>query len=437
MEEEISIKDLMAAIWRKKTIILGVTLIFFILGVVIYGKSDNKEITKIDETSGSEEELSYYMKTDFVFARGENSELDGAKTTYKLTIDTAVITNLNSFAKSKNLLENILSKINCNDDLKDIQSGIRVVTNGTSDVMALIVGAEKEEDAIKITEEILQNFQYNITKMYQINEINVIDGPTEIDKSEIADLEDKSIQNITPANGGFSTDIPQQEISPSKKIVLITGIGFVLACGIVVVIEIFSSSVKNEATLERATNLRILVKIPKTNLDVTDKFELLRVKLKENKTILVTSSEDGDGKSFVATNLAKSFARFGKKVLLTDTKNLLNDKGVAKDLKESKVKNLVINLSKGDSNEEATKLSESEIEKRLLELEQEYDIIVIDSNNVLNSANALAVSKANSVKSILISSERKTKLENIVKAKNNIEDIGGTLVGNVLNAIKK
>ena len=60
---------------------------------------------------------------------------------------------------------------------------------------------------------------------------------------------------------------------------------------------------------------------------------------KEVKTILVTSSIAGEGKSFISSNLAVAFAQNGKKVLLIDCDlrrgrlhrifNLENDKGLS------------------------------------------------------------------------------------------------------------
>ena len=41
-------------------------------------------------------------------------------------------------------------------------------------------------------------------------------------------------------------------------------------------------------------------------------------RIEDNKTILITSYNFGEGKSFIANNLAVSFARINKKVLLID-----------------------------------------------------------------------------------------------------------------------
>ena len=70
-------------------------------------------------------------------------------------------------------------------------------------------------------------------------------------------------------------------------------------------------------------------------------------------------------------------------------------------------------------------------------LENLYDVVIIDSDNALESANTLVISKL--VKgAILVVSERQTNSMNIIKAKNNIQDVGGIIIGTVYNnSIKK
>jgi MinD-like ATPase involved in chromosome partitioning or flagellar assembly len=72
------------------------------------------------------------------------------------------------------------------------------------------------------------------------------------------------------------------------------------------------------------------------------------------------------------------------------------------------------------------------MQETLSTLERLYDVIIIDSENVVESANTLAIAKIAKY-SILVSCERKTKIADIIKAKNNIEDLGGNVIGNVLN----
>lgn len=454
MEEELDIKDFVIALWKKKFIILAVTLVFFVLGIIFYGINQKEEKVLISSSDDKKTSAHSYVETDFLFARGtsvaEYIDEDGIKTTsktsFKQSIDAGVIANLNMFATSKTFLNSVLEKVELEEQAIDLKSNIMIFKNGSSDLITLIVALEEEEKALSISEMILQELKDKVKDFYQIEEIVTVNEPIALEEKEIGALEEKIKDGETSVTNTVSTDSG----SSKKKIILITALGFVLACGVVIVMELFDSSVKDEELLEKATNLKTLTKIPKTNLDVSDKFKLLRVNINECKTVLVTSPEKGDGKSFVAMNLAKSFARLGKKVLLIDlvqnsngiankyngnglTEYLdSNDKLVEKYIVETSVKNLSM-LFAGNHLENQTELLESpKMVETLNILGTLYDVVIIDSSNVLESANSLAIAKIAKF-SILVVSERKTKLANTIKAKNNIEDIGGNVIGNVLN----
>lgn len=231
--------------------------------------------------------------------------------------------------------------------------------------------------------------------------------------------------------------------------------GFIVSCGVVIVIEIFDSSIKNEDFLEKITNLKTLVKLPKKDEDLTDKFRLLRVNIGEYRSILITSAQKGEGKSFVSLNLAKSYAKLGKKVVLIDLNN--NSSDIAKNYNgnglteylesnenstsnyvvETNIKNLDILLAGKDLNNQEELLESYKMKDTLKLLENLYDVVIIDSDNALESANTLVISKL--VKgAILVVSERQTNSMNIIKAKNNIQDVGGIIIGTVYNnSIKK
>ena len=111
------------------------------------------------------------------------------------------------------------------------------------------------------------------------------------------------------------------------------------------------------------------------------------------------------------------------------------DKFIEKYAVESEINNLSI-LPVGSKMSNLTELlEEPKMKEALSTLEQLYDVVIIDSDNVLESPNTLAIAKISKY-SILVSSERKTKLENVVKAKVNIEDVGGSVIGNILNKTK-
>ncbi len=126
-------------------------------------------------------------------------------------------------------------------------------------------------------------------------------------------------------------------------------IGIVLGIVLVLLLEFLDSSIKSKEEVERVLGLPVLgfvPRIPKTtrvkvgdeflkisaeqvalydaNSHVAESFRSLRTGFDfslppdHQRTILVTSSTPGDGKSLVACNLAASLARRGDRVLLVD-----------------------------------------------------------------------------------------------------------------------
>ena len=457
MEEEIDIKDLMLAIWRKKWIILSVTIIFFVIGLIYYIKNNETE----DKLFGSENtELSNinYVETDFVFASPNQNENMINQYTYKVTIDSSVISNLNAFATSKSFLKSVLQELDVDEkiDIKDVQAGINIFGSENSDIMTLVVALEDKDVAQKISNKILNELTNKINKVYKIEEIITVNGPTLLDKEGIEEVKNEIKKSINiDENNKTSNKEDETFGSLKKKVILITIVGFVLACGVVVMEELFDGTVKDEEILEKATNSKTLAKIPKNSNDIDNKFNILRVNVNECKTILVTSPEKMDGKSFVANNLAKAFARLGKKVVLVDLEknsselikkfdgrglvDYLRSKEnfVEKYIVETTEKNLSVLLSGKDLTNQTELLDSDKMKETLEILGRLYDVIIIDSSNVLESANTLTIAKKIKY-TILVVSERKTSLKNVIKAKNNIEDIGGIIIGNVFcSSIKK
>lgn len=460
MEEEIDIKNLIIALWKKKWIIIIITIIFAFFGIIKYGGFNKTKQTVIEQNN----DKIYISQASFIIGKEEKiTQTDGqtmldngtvvpvsstVKTENHVNIDDKFISTLNHMVTSKSVLDKVITELELKNIVsEDLQSKILIINENYNDFFKIIVSYNDKEKAISIVKVLLSELNTKLNELYSINGIIVVDEPYILSESEINNLSDyidvKTSEIVQSTNKGINI----------KKIVLFAVIGFVLGCGIVVVFELFNETVKTEEDLENATKLKTLIKINNTDEDISEKFKILRVNIKECKTILITSPEKKDGKTFVAENLAKSFAMLGKKVILLDlTKNenelikkyngkglsdflFGQDKFIEKYAVESEINNLSI-LPVGSKMSNLTELlEEPKMKEALSTLEQLYDVVIIDSDNVLESPNTLAIAKISKY-SILVSSERKTKLENVVKAKVNIEDVGGSVIGNILNKTK-
>ena len=196
------------------------------------------------------------------------------------------------------------------------------------------------------------------------------------------------------------------------------------------------------------------IKTVRTNLQ----FSLVN---KDIKTILLTSPEPGDGKSFVSANLAIAFTQENKKVLLIDADlrkgrqhrifKIHNDKSKgysnlilsSKDestihdfIVRTEVKNLDL-LPTGAFPPNPSELLLSTNNKELMDkLIEMYDIIIVDCAPVLGLNDALVMTKLTDI-NIVVVTKRKTKIESLEEVKKNFEKVGAKVNGVILNKVKQ
>ena len=153
--------------------------------------------------------------------------------------------------------------------------------------------------------------------------------------------EENSISLAATADKGKLIDEPTfyGQISPNRNNILLgaLGIGFIVPFLTLLFLQLMRYKIEGRNDVEALTRLPILADIPvaseraKTKADIVvhenqnnmmeEVFRSLRTNLqfmlKDNqKVVMLTSSTSGEGKTFIAANLAVSFALLGKKVVL-------------------------------------------------------------------------------------------------------------------------
>jgi len=197
---------------------------------------------------------------------------------------------------------------------------------------------------------------------------------------------------------------------------------------------------------------------PKSN--VSEAFKTIRTNLQfssvdeEVKSILVTSSIPGEGKSFVSANLAVAFAQAGSKVLIVDCdlrrgrqhnifkvnnnlglSNLLIDNTDKKDEKyfhKTEIKNLFV-LPRGIVPPNPSEILASDKNKNLVKiLEKTFDMVIYDGPPVNGLADSIIM--AGIVKKVIIvSSHKTTKMEQLQNTKRNLEKFENKIAGIIVN----
>lgn len=210
-------------------------------------------------------------------------------------------------------------------------------------------------------------------------------------------------------------------ISPKRKMVyamaIIGALGLCIA--IITLKDAFTGKVKYRSEVEKMTSIPIIGEIAfektksplviekGTRSFVAEEFRKLRISLSflgidpQHKKLLLTSSISGEGKSFIAANLAVSISLTGKKVVLVDLdlnnpslSKILSveyEEGVTEFLNGEKSPGEIINKLDGQENmyfisagslpENPTELlANGKVQSLIDYLENNFDMVIIDTS---------------------------------------------------------
>ncbi len=234
-----------------------------------------------------------------------------------------------------------------------------------------------------------------------------------------------------------------------------------------------SLSTKNNILDIEDFKLNKLIEIPKVdnkkNIEIARLFKKLKTNIqflnvnnKNSKIIYITSSYKNEGKSFITSNLAISYTEIGKKVLIIDSdlkngkqaktfnipnnlgfSNLLSgldddgkeiDDNINQFIKDTEINNLFI-ITSGTVPPNPTELiASSKLPKFFKQLAKIFDVIIIDGTSTLATDEALILSRI-SGSTILVSDFDNTNKNEFLQAKEDIENVGGNIIGVVINKV--
>lgn len=198
---------------------------------------------------------------------------------------------------------------------------------------------------------------------------------------------------------------------------------------------------------------------------VSEVFRTLRTNIqfmnanKKLKTLLITSTFPSEGKSWVASNLAVTFAQAGNKVILIDAdmrkgrqytifgasprpglSNYLSgmdvedgqEPDVTDYLQKTDIENLLIMTAGNIPPNPSELLVSPQMNKLLEDLKQACDIIIIDGTPCELVTDSVILSRIVD-STVIVTAHKETKKENLEKIIRNIQHVGGHLAGVVVN----
>ncbi len=391
MNEEIYLKDVVKACYKRKIQLIAVLIMFLILGML----------------------YTFYIK----------------KTLYK--VETQILID-----KSDTYIDQVVS----NEEL--CQGRIKVEFDKSSKVITATVEMENSEEAFNIINQYIENVQGKLQEIYDLKTFKVIENP-EI-PSEASNINHKRDIFIALCIGIIIDIIYIMSIFSFSGLTNIYDIEEKLKIKALGIIDLDNKKRKKDYITKNEKIQKQLKRI-KANLVLNKKTN--------TKTILLTGTKNGDGVSYIINNLAIQFANLYSKVLIVDanfknrfmtnvTKTIQN-KGLAELLSTNNVDEVdelihetknerIFILPAGEINVIEDEFDKENITNVMEKLKLKYDIILIDSENINENIFPMYLSNITD-STIIVATYGKVRQENLLKTKKEIENVGGKISGIILN----
>lgn len=438
--EEINIRDFLNYL-KKYVLVIAAVALVLIIGVFIYDKSIKKPL--------------YTTYTTIILTKSNEAQTGTTITQNDILLNQKLVETYSKIIKSKLVLEQVISETGVTYTTEELSENVSVEAYENTEMLKISVTDQDPELAASIANSIAQVFSGEIAKIYQINNISVVDVA------------------VTPEEVSNNT--------LKRDLLIALFIGIFGTIGVVFVVYYFDDTVKLTDNLEEEIGMPVVAKVFKSDVGsknnrkvellaqkypksvVSESIKTLRTNLQfssvdeDIKTILITSSIPGEGKSFISANLAISFAQTDKRVLIVDCDmrkgrqhrifKLSNSKGLSNlliddmtNLKDYINKTSVPGvhvITRGTVPPNPSELLNSKKNSDLLRvLKAKYDVIIYDGVPCNGLPDSIIMSKLVD-KVLIVSSDSMTPKSVLESTKKQLESVNAPVAGDVLNNVNR
>ena len=436
IKEIINLKRL-NSILRKNILTIIILILIFVIGGCIY--SFNFVVPKYKSTS------------TVLLVSNETNKKNASVTQSDVTLNKSLLTTYGNIITSKNVLSKVKENLQLNITVEELSKNISIKEIEDTQLIKINITDRDASQAQRICREINNVFINEIKNIYNIENVTVVDE---------ASLEEK------PYN-----------INHIKDIIIALTIGIAVSGFFVFITYALDTTVKIEQDIEDYVELKVIGTVPKSKEKIeliinensksaiveSLKFIRTNIEFLNNKTtpssILITSCNSGEGKSWIASNMAIAYAQAKKNVIIIDSdmrkgrqhkifsvdnklglSNCLNQLGENKDdyqelgkyIKETKIAKVHI-MTMGSIPPNPSELLLSRKMERLIKmLKNIYDIVIIDGTPCNLVSDSIPVSRITDG-TVIVTESKKTKIEDLKNLKNQISNAKGTIIGTILN----
>ncbi len=412
MEEENgvnSLKEIGIVFFNKVSLIIKTIIIFVILGgfFSFYIRQNSYVATA---------SIMFSRVAGYVPQEGESQLLS------EIQFNSSIIGNYKNYIISDDVLKTVIENLKLEETLGDLKEKIELESNMSN--LDVIVTNKNEEMAEKIANEIMKVFIEKSKNFYQIEHTYTVNYANE--------------------------STTENEVNHIVDLLVFAILGLFTSCACIYVKYMLNPVIVTEEKIENKLGLSVvsLKKCLKDNN--SEPINLLRAEIEisnnaENsiKSLLVTSTEDDNSTFSVIANLAKSFASTDKKILIVDLVgednifNIDNNLGFYDYFSNIKKNNIIshtdnknIDIINKGKNDKDIVISKEKMLNFINDVKVDYDYVILNSPDILNSSNTRIIS--NICDGIFIKIQLyKTEEKKLVQSIKEIKKING----NILNII--
>ena len=432
--EEINIKDFFSYL-KHYILAFVIVIILAVVGVLIY---DNMFKSPV-----------YKAQTTVVIAKSDG-ESDSATTLNDINASQKLVSTYGEIAKSELVLNKVIENLGLRVSIKELNKNLTIRPVNETSILSITVSDQKPQLSATIANEIASVFSEEVKKIYKIENVTQLSV---------------AVVPSSPANNTTVRDLVLAVVIAILAVTAFAFLRFYLDDTVkqnddvekIIGLPVTGSILKSDVKSKRAGSELIVEKSPKAI--VSENIKRLRTNLqftavdKRVKTILITSTNAGEGKSFIAANLAISFAQAEKKVLLVDCdlrkgrthklfgvantaglSNLLAGdlRSFSKYINPTKIENLDI-ITCGTYPPNPSELLASKKNKALVKILREYfDIIIFDGSPVGGLAESLILSSLMD-ETLIVVKESNTTKNDLLATKDALDKVGANVAGIVFN----
>ena len=434
--EEINIKDFF--IYLKHYIIAFIVMIGLAVGgVLTYDMAIKKPV--------------YQAQTTIVIAKADGSN-NAAATLNDVNASQKLATTYGEIAKSELVLNQVISNLDLPTSTKDLKNNLTIKPVEDTSILSVTARSLSASQSAEIANEIANVFSKEVAKIYNlenVSQLSVAKVPESPSNNTLTRDLILAVVVAIAAVGGFAflRFYLDDTVKHSDEVEKMFGL------------PMTGKICKNDMKSKKDVSELVVEKYPKAI--VSENIKSLRTNLQftaiDNnlKTILVTSTNASEGKSFVSANLAISFAQTEKKVLLVDCdlrkgrvhrlfdipntdglSNLLTDEldNIEHYIHNTNIKNLDVITCGTYPPNPSELLASRKMKKLLTSLRHRYSLIIFDGAPIGGLTDSVILANLMD-ETLIVVKDGNTAKSDLAMAKSELDKVGAKVAGVVFNMV--